>query len=488
MTTSPARLRVAPSPTGDPHVGTAYMSLFNLAYARATGGRFVLRIEDTDRARYVASSEQQIYDTLHWLGLDWDEGPDIGGPYAPYRQSERLDTYRPFVEQLLAAGHAYHCWCTPARLAELRAEQQAAKTPVTGYDRLCHGLTREERAQLPGFSETPVVRMLIPDDAPLSFADLIRGDVNAPRPDDQVILKADGFPTYHLAVVVDDHLMGITHVVRGEEWISSTPKHLLLYRWLGWPEPAFAHMPLLRNPDKSKISKRKNPAARLTWFLEQGYLPEALRNFLQLLAYPPVVDGEDVAGFDDFVAGFDWAKVNTTGPIFDLAKLNALNGHYIRALSPEELADRVVAFAVREGQWAEPTGADVALLRQAVPLVQERLVLLSEALPKLAYLFTPDADLVVEPEALAKAGPDAAAVVDAAAAALTGLTEWTAETIQQALRAALVEGLGIKPKFAFGPVRIALTGSSVSPPLFESMELLGRDSSLARLRKLRELL
>ncbi|MGC3993924.1 MAG: glutamate--tRNA ligase [Propionicimonas sp.] len=488
MTASPARLRVAPSPTGDPHVGTAYMSLFNLAYARATGGSFVLRIEDTDRARYVATSEQQIYDTLHWLGLPWDEGPDIGGPYAPYRQSERLDTYRPFVEQLVEAGHAYYCWCSTDRLAELRAEQQASKSPVTGYDRLCLGKTRDERAALPGFSETPVVRMLVPDDVELTFTDLIRGEVSAPRPDDQVILKADGFPTYHLAVVVDDHLMGITHVVRGEEWISSTPKHLLLYRWLGWDEPAFAHMPLLRNTDKSKISKRKNPAARLTWFLEQGYLPEALRNFLQLLAYPPVHEGEDVSSFDEFVAAFDWAKVNTTGPIFDLAKLNALNGHYIRALSPEELADRVVEYAVREGQWTQPSDADVALLRAAVPLVQERLVLLGEAVPKLAYLFEADDDLVIDPHALAKAGPDAAPVVRAALDALGGLADWHHEAIQAALREALVDGLGIKPKFAFGPVRLAVTGSNVSPPLFESMELLGRESSLARLTRLQGLL
>ena len=488
MTASPARLRVAPSPTGDPHVGTAYMSLFNLAYARATGGAFVLRIEDTDRARYVASSEQQIYDTLHWLGLDWSEGPDIGGPYAPYRQSERLDTYRPFVDQLIEAGHAYYCWCSSERLAELRAEQQASKAAVTGYDRLCLGKTREERAQLPGFSETPVVRMLIPDDVALTFTDVIRGEVSAPRPDDQVILKADGFPTYHLAVVVDDHLMGITHVVRGEEWISSTPKHLLLYRWLGWAEPAFAHMPLLRNTDKSKISKRKNPAARLTWFVEQGYLPEALRNFLQLLAYPPVVDGEDVASFDQFVAAFDWAKVNTTGPIFDLAKLNALNGHYIRALQADGLADRVVEFAVREGQWTQPSPAEVALLRRAVPLVQERLVLLSEAVPKLAYLFSSDDDLTIDPDALAKAGPDAVPVVAAATEALTALGEWDHEAIQAALREALVEGMGIKPKFAFGPVRLAVTGSNVSPPLFESMELLGRESSLARLAKLAALL
>ncbi|MFZ1384691.1 MAG: glutamate--tRNA ligase [Propionicimonas sp.] len=486
MNSSPPRLRVAPSPTGDPHVGTAYMSLFNLAFARASGGAFVLRIEDTDRARYVADSERQIYQTLHWLGLDWDEGPDIGGPYAPYRQSERLDTYRPFVQRLLDEGHAYYCWCSTERLAALRAEQQAAKQSVTGYDRLCVGLTREQRAVLPGFSDVPVVRMLIPDDVPLTFTDLIRGEVSAPGPDDQVILKADGFPTYHLAVVVDDHLMGITHVVRGEEWISSTPKHLLLYRWLGLEPPAFAHMPLLRNTDKSKISKRKNPAARLTWFVEQGYLPEALRNFLQLLAYPPLDDEHEVSSFEEFVAGFEWAKVNTVGPIFDLKKLDWLNGQYLRSLPVDELTDRIVEFAVREGQWSSvPDPADVALLRRAVPLVQERLVLLSEAVPKLAYLFTADADVKVDPEALARIA-DASSVVAAAVEALSEVGEWNHLAIQEALRQALVEGLGLKPKFAFAPVRLAITGSTVSPPLFESMELLGRASSLARLEQIRE--
>ena len=484
MSSGSVRLRVAPSPTGDPHVGTAYMSLFNLAFARAAGGAFVLRIEDTDRARYREDSEQQIYETLHWLGLDWDEGPDRGGPYQPYRQSERLDTYRPYVDQLLADGHAYYCWCSSERLAQMRAEQQASKTSVTGYDRLCYGKTREERAALPGFSETPVVRMLIPDDIALSFTDLIRGDVNAPHPDDQVILKADGFPTYHLAVVVDDHLMGITHVVRGEEWISSTPKHLQLYRWLGWQAPAFAHMPLLRNTDKSKISKRKNPAARLTWFAEQGYLPEALRNFLQLLAYPPVHEGRDLASFEEFVAAFDWGKVNTTGPIFDLTKLNALNGEYIRGLDAAELSDRIIAYATRYQEWTSPSEKDLSLLRAATPLIQERLVLLSEALPKLGYLFAADAEIHTDPQALVKVGPDAASVLATAQQTLSELGEWSHDQIHEALRVSLVEGLGIKAKFAFGPVRVAMTGSLVSPPLFESMELLGRDSCLARLQRL----
>lgn len=460
------------------------MSLFNLAYARKTGGRFVLRIEDTDRVRYVADSEAQIFDTLHWLGLDWDEGPDIGGPYAPYRQSERLDTYRPYVDKLLAEGNAYYCWCSPERLAELREEQARQKLSTTGYDRLCLGKTRDERAALPGFTDTPVVRMLVPDDAPLEFTDVIRGTVSAPVPDDQVILKADGFPTYHLAVVVDDHEMGITHVVRGEEWISSTPKHLLLYRFLGLEPPAFAHMPLLRNTDKSKISKRKNPAARLMWFREQGYLPEALRNFLQLLAYPPVRPDDEVATFEEFVDAFDWAKVNTVGPIFDLKKLDWLNGYYIRSLSPDSLGERIVTFARESGQWPDPSPDDVDLLIRATPLIQERLVLLSEAVPKLEFLFADDADLPIAEDAFATLGGDAAEVLDTAAAALGEVPEFTAEPIQAALRAALVAGMGLKPKFAFGPVRVAISGQRVSPPLFESMELLGRESSLARIAAL----
>ena len=486
--TAPARTRVAPSPTGDPHVGTAYMALFDVAWARRTGGRFVLRIEDTDRVRQVEGSEQQIYDSLAWLGLGPDEGPQNGGPYAPYRQSERLDTYRPYVDRLLEDGHAYYCWCSAERLAEMRAQQQRDKSG-SGYDRMCYGKTREERAALPGFSDAPVVRMLIPDDAPLTFTDLVRGEVRAPHPDDQVILKADGFPTYHLAVVVDDHEMAITTVVRGEEWISSTPKHILLHRWLGLPVPQFAHMPLLRNTDKSKISKRRNPAARLLWFREQGYLPEALRNFLQLLAYPPVGDdGSEIASLEQFIESFDWSRVNTTGPIFDVQKLDWLNGAYIRALHPDELAERIIAHLVERGVWTEPDAARRELLRRATPLVQERLTLLGQAADKLDFLLVDDSTLEVEQSALDKLSEDAARVVDAATSVLEGLTPWDAETIQAALRAKLVDDLGLKPKVAFGPVRVGVTGRQVSPPLFESMEILGHDASLTRLRRFRELL
>jgi glutamyl-tRNA synthetase len=477
------RVRVAPSPTGDPHVGTAYMSLFNLAFARQQGGQFLLRVEDTDRARFRADSEQQVYETLRWLGLDWDEGPDKGGPFAPYRQSERLDTYRPHVDRLLADGHAYLCWCSGERLTEMREDQQRRKVP-TGYDRLCVGKTEAERAELPGFSPSPVVRMLVPDDPPLSFVDLVRGEVSAPRPDDQVLLKADGFPTYHLAVVVDDHLMGITHVVRGEEWISSTPKHLLLFDWLGWDRPSFAHMPLLRNADKSKISKRKNPAARLTWFLEQGYLPEALLNFLGLLGYS-LPDGQEVFSFEEMSRTFDWARISTVGPVFDLDKLGWLNGHYVRELSEDDFAARALPFLQRAGLVADPASPEhLALLRRLVPLVQTRVSLLSELPALVGFAFVRDEDFTVEPSAAAKAlVPTSAPVLLAAVAALEAVQEWTTEAVQAAVDGALLEGgLGLKRGKAYLPLRAAVSGAAISPPLPESMALLGRDTVLRRLR------
>jgi len=499
----PVRLRVAPSPTGDPHVGTAYMSLFNLAFARQQGGRFVLRVEDTDRARFREDSEEQVFDTLRWLGLTWDEGPDIGGPCAPYRQSERLATYAPYVERLIEEGHAYRCWCSTERLAEMRAEQQRLKQP-TGYDRLCHGKTEEERRALPGFSETPVVRMLVPDDVELGFDDLIRGHLTAPRPDDQVILKADGYPTYHLAVVVDDHEMGITHVVRGEEWISSTPKHLLLYRWLGLQPPRFAHMPLLRNENKSKISKRKNPEARLTWFQEEGYVPEALVNFLGLLAYPPAkdADGNDVEffTFEDFTRRFEWADVNPVGPIFDVKKLDWLNGVHIRALDLDDFTSRLLPFLEADGVLpGSPSPAELARLTEVAALIQTRIAHLTEATDLVAPFYVADDAVAVADDARAQLTDDAASVLDAAVAALEALPEdgegavgeepaWRAAVIEEALRTALVEGLGIKARFAFGPLRTAVSGRRISPPLFESMEILGRESTLSRLRALRSTL
>ncbi|MEI2777523.1 MAG: glutamate--tRNA ligase [Tetrasphaera sp.] len=496
----PVRLRVAPSPTGDPHVGTAYMALFNLAFARQQGGQFLLRIEDTDRARFREGSEQQVFDTLHWLGLTWDEGPDVGGPVGPYRQSERLATYRPYVEKLLAAGHAYKCWCSPQRLQQMREEQQRAKQ-ATGYDRLCYGKTEEERRQLPGFSETPVVRMLIPDDVELEFNDLIRGRVNAPRPDDQVILKADGFPTYHLAVVVDDHEMQVTHVVRGEEWISSTPKHILLYRWLGLDLPKFAHMPVLRNVDKSKISKRKNPEARLTWFVEQGYVPEAIVNFLALLAYPPAKDAEgndlEKFTFAEFSRDFAWDKVNPIGPMFDLKKLDWLNGVYIRDLELSDFTSRLLPYLEREGVLSgNPSLGELGRLKDIAALIQTRIVLLKDAVPLVQPFFVGDDMLEIAEDARRDLGPNAAHVLSAAIdvlgdiddhlASLTEPSAWNVARIEAALRAELVEKLGLKARAAFGPLRTAVSGAKVSPPLFESMAILGKTSTLARLHALRD--
>jgi glutamyl-tRNA synthetase len=497
------RLRVAPSPTGDPHVGTAYMSLFNLAFARQQGGRFVLRIEDTDRARFREDSEQQVFDTLRWLGLTWDEGPDVGGPCAPYRQSERLATYQPYVERLLASGHAYRCWCSPERLAEMRADQQRHKQP-TGYDRLCLGKSEDERRALPGFSETPVVRMRIPDDVDLEFDDLIRGRLSAPRPDDQVILKADGYPTYHLAVVVDDHEMGITHVVRGEEWISSTPKHVLLYRWLALEPPRFAHMPLLRNENKSKISKRKNPEARLTWFQEEGYLPEALVNFLGLLAYPPAQDedGNDVEvfSFEEFSRRFEWSEVNPVGPIFDLKKLDWLNGVHIRALDLDDFVSRLLPHLEADGVLSpSPSLGELARLRDVGALIQTRVAHLTEATDLVAPFYVADDAVDIAEDARAQLKDDAALVLDTAMEALDAVPEehggvlgsessWRAEPIEAALRGALVEGLGLKARLAFGPLRTAVSGRRVSPPLFESMEILGKASTMTRLRALRQTL
>jgi glutamyl-tRNA synthetase len=496
----PVRLRVAPSPTGDPHVGTAYMAMFDLAYARQQGGRFLLRIEDTDRARFSPSSERQLFETLHWLGLTWDEGPDVGGPNAPYHQSERLAIYRPYADRLLAEGKAYHCWCSPERLATMREEQQRAKQP-TGYDRLCLGLTRDERARMPGFSPEPVVRMLIPDDVQLEFDDLIMGRTRAPRPDDQVILKADGFPTYHLAVVVDDHEMAITHVVRGQEWISSTPKHLLLYRWLGWDPPRFAHMPLLRDESKAKISKRKNPWARLTWFREEGYLPEALLNFLALQGYPPIVESDgserEVFSFAEFTERFRWEDVNRAGAIFNLDKLDWLNGVYIRALGVKELASRLLPYLEADGVLSgSPSLGELGRLTAVTELIQTRIGKLSEATPLVRPFFVSDDQIEVAEDARAQLNESSSAVLDAAVRVLGDIDDhprgllgsesgWSASAIEAALRAAIVDDLGIKPKFAFGPLRTAVSGQRVSPPLFESMEILGKTSTLARISALR---
>src|SRR5579864_8889096 len=470
--TERVRVRIAPSPTGDPHVGTAYVALFNAAFARQRGGQFVLRVEDTDRGRYVANSEQQIFDTLRWLGLDWDEGPDKGGPYGPYRQSERLPLYKAAAEKLLAQGDAYYCWCSPERLQEMRADQTARKV-APGYDRLCLGKTAEERAKLPGFDPTPVVRMRVPDhDVPLTFNDMIRGTTNAPMPDDQVLLKKDGFPTYHMAVVIDDHEMGITHVLRAEEWISSMPKQLLLYRFLGWQPPRYAHLPLLRNKDRSKISKRKNPAARLMWFREEGFLPEALLNFLALQGWS-MPDGREMFSFDDLVANFDVERFSPVGPIFDVEKLDWMNAEYIKALPDDEFLARASEFLPGPGQ---ESGLRVLALE-----LKTRVHRLNEVCDLVEFLYQGQLDLDTSLFGAGTPSPREALVAVEAALDSVPDDAFNVEGLEVALEAAREAHDWKKGPF-YGPIRIALTGKTRTPPNFHMLAALGRERSLARLR------
>jgi glutamyl-tRNA synthetase len=474
----PVRVRIAPSPTGHPHVGTAYTALFNLAFARQQGGRFVLRIEDTDRTRFVEESEQLIFQYFRWLGLEWDEGPDVGGPYGPYRQSERRPLYQEHAERLVAAGRAYRCWCTPERLERVRREQQARGEPPR-YDRFCLGKSEAERRALGDASARPVVRMLVPDGGRTAFVDLIRGAISFENRllDDQVLLKSDGFPTYHLAVVVDDHLMAISHVLRGEEWISSTPKHILLYQFFGWEPPAFAHLPLLRNKDRSKVSKRRNPWAVLPWFAEQGYLPAALLNFLGLLGFS-VPDPEspggtrEVFGFADLVEHFAFERISTTSPIFDLDKLDWLNGVYIRKLSVAELTEQLLPFLERAGV---ASADDRPYLERIVPLVRERLRKLSEA-PELVDFFFAE-ELSYDPKLLVPKGltpADAHEMLAAALERLRGFEPWEAAAIESALDAVAAER-GWKRGHFFMTLRVAATGKTATPPLDQTLAVLGRE-------------
>ncbi len=455
------RVRIAPSPTGDPHVGTAYIALFNRAFARQQGGQFLLRIEDTDRTRCTPESERMIFDALRWLGLTWDEGPDVGGPHGPYRQSERLPIYKEYAEKLVASGAAYWCACTPERLDRLRKEQQAAKLPPR-YDGRCR-----DRGE-----KTGVVRLKVPLTGELAFDDLVRGRIafQADQIDDQVLLKTDGFPTYHLANVVDDRLMGITHVMRAEEWIPSVPKHLLLYKAFGWEPPRMAHLPLLRNPDKSKISKRKQPTS-LNWYREQGYLPEALVNFLGLMGFS-LPDGRETFAFDDVARGFAFDRITTTGPVFDLKKLEWLNGTYIRAMAPEALAERLGPYGA--------AGQDPARVKAVLPLVQERMKRLAEW-GELTDCFFQDPPF--DPALLkAKRTPaETGAMLAQAASALEGQRDFSPDAVEPLLRG-LQEALGWKTGDYFMALRVAVTGRTATPPLTDTLAVLGREVSVRRIR------
>jgi glutamyl-tRNA synthetase len=475
------RTRIAPSPTGDPHVGTAYVALFNYALARRQGGQFLLRIEDTDRQRSHPASERMIFEALRWLGLEWDEGPDVGGPCGPYRQSERSSVYREHAEELLRKGAAYACFCTPARLEALRAEQKARKAPVLGYDGLCRRLDPAESARRRAAGEPHVVRLAMPTDDSMAVTDLLRGEVRFERPqmDDQVLLKSDGFPTYHLANVVDDHLMGITHVVRAEEWLSSLPKHVQLYRSFGWEAPVFAHLPLLRNADKSKISKRKNPVS-LNHYRRAGYLPEAMVNFLALMSFS-MPEGREEFTLPEFVESFELSRIALGGPVFDLEKLTWLNGRYLRRLGTGETIERLRGHLLSD-----------AYLAQVIPLCRERVDTLEGFYDYASFFFV--GEVGYDAAALAAMGPKdrtAAQAAKALRALLEGYVdaelEWTAERIEAGLKA-FAEAEGWPAKDLYMTVRVAVTGRAASPPLFETMAVLGKEVCRRRLRSAAEAL
>ena len=463
------RVRIAPSPTGDPHVGTAYIGLFNMVYAKRHGGQFILRIEDTDQTRSTRESEEAIYRSLKWVGLTWDEGPDVGGPHGPYRQSERTAIYREHAELLLARGAAYRCFCTSERLDALRREQGR-----TGYDGFCSRLTPAEVEARLAEGLPHVVRMVVPTGGTTTVPDGLRGNIafENTQVDHQVLLKSDGFPTYHLANVVDDHLMEITDVIRAEEWISSTPKHVLLYEAFGWQAPRFWHMPLLRNADKSKISKRKNPTS-LDYYQRIGILPEAMRNFLGLLGWSMEGDREKFT-VDEMSEVFTFDRMSVTGPVFDLKKLMWLNGLYIREMPGDELVRRVQA------EYLTPER-----LLAAMTLVHERMERLDQFLPTTSYLFggelTYTWEELVPKKKFTGTPADVCRALTEAAEILDGVRVWTAAEIEPPLRA-LAERLGWKPGDLFSPIRVAVTARSAAPPLFETMVALGGAICRARLR------
>ncbi|MCF6505888.1 glutamate--tRNA ligase [Blastococcus sp. MG754426] len=478
------RTRFCPSPTGLVHVGLIRTALFNWAHARHHGGTFVFRIEDTDAARDSEESYRHLLDSLRWLGLDWDEGPEVGGPHGPYRQSERHEVYREVAATLLESGHAYESFSTNE---EVDARRRAAgQDPKLGYDNHDRFLTEAQKAAFRDEGRQPVLRLRMPDED-LTWTDLVRGEVRfaAGAVPDFVLVRGNGVPLYPFVNPVDDALMGITDVLRGEDLLPSTPRQLALYAALtdigvAQGTPRFGHLPLVTGEGTKKLSKR-DPTSNLDVYRERGFLPEGLVNYLALLGWS-IADDRDIFSVAEMVEAFDVTKVNANAARFDLKKAEAINATHLRALPVEEFTARVVPHLAAAGLVAEPpTAEQEAVLRAIAPLAQERMVVLSEAVGLLGFLFVDEVE--IDPAAAQKqlAGDSAVEVLDAAAAALGALPEWTTPAIEQALKESLVEGLGRKPRQAFGPVRVAVSGRTVSPPLYESMELLGRERTLARL-------
>ncbi|HEY8385819.1 MAG TPA: glutamate--tRNA ligase [Porticoccaceae bacterium] len=465
------RTRVAPSPTGDPHVGTAYIALFNLCFARQHGGQFILRIEDTDQLRSTSESERMILESLRWLGLEWDEGPDVGGPHGPYRQSERMGLYRQYAMQLVSQGDAFYCFATAEELDEMRREQMArGETPR--YDgRGLHLSPEEVQSKLA--SGTPyVIRMKVPEEGVCTFNDRLRGPIEIPwsQVDMQVLLKADGMPTYHLANVVDDHLMGITHVIRGEEWINSAPKHQLLYRYFGWEMPELCHMPLLRNPDKSKLSKRKNPTS-ISFYQAMGYLPEAMLNYLGRMGWS-MPNEEEKFTLSEMIASFNIDNVHLGGPVFDREKLDWLNGRWIREnLDDSQFADRVSEWALNRDN-----------LMRVIPLIRGRVEKFTDIAPLTAFLFSGFPSLTAESFAHNRLEPETVQrILQFSSWRLDGLRHWDRDTLYGEL-SQIADHLGLKLKDFLAPLFVAIAGSPSAPPLFDAMAILGPDMVRARLR------
>jgi glutamyl-tRNA synthetase len=482
---TPVRVRFAPSPSGDLHVGNVRTALFDWAYARHTGGTFVLRIEDTDQSRVLPEYIASAQDTLHWLSLDWDEGPGAGGPYGPYLQSERRGIYSEWLAKFLDSGHAYRCYCTQEEVAERTKAARAAGKP-SGYDGHCRNLTHEQVAAYEAEGRKPVVRMRMPEGS-TTFTDLIRGEITIDHASvpDFVLARADGSPLYTLAVAVDDVLMKITHIVRGDDLLSSTPRQLAVYRAMGVSEadfPVFAHLPYVLGMEGEALSKRYGSAS-IGWYREQGFLPEAICNYLALLGWSRS-DNRELFTLDELAAEFELARVGKNAARFDMRKLESINGDKIRELDPADFVQRIIPFLEQDQLVSDPpTAEQLAVVEAAAPLIQGRIARLTEAPLMLGFLLVDEESFTVDPDDAARSlGPDAAPVLRAAHEALAALESWNHEEIRAALQAALVDGLGLKPKAAFaGAVRVAVTGRRVGPPLFESMELLGRDRTLSRL-------
>ncbi|RDV46786.1 glutamate--tRNA ligase [Leifsonia sp. ku-ls] len=483
------RVRFCPSPTGTPHVGLIRTALFNWAYARHTGGKLIFRIEDTDAARDSEESYEMILDALRWLRLDWDEGIDVGGPDGPYRQSQRYDIYRDLIARLVESGHIYESFATPE---EIEARNiSLGRDPKLGYDNFERDLTDEQKAAYRAEGRQPALRLRVPDDD-LSFDDLVRGEITfkAGSFSDFVVVRPNGHPLYTFVNPVDDALMGITHVLRGEDLLSSTPRQIALYHALidaGVTTfvPRFGHLPYVMGEGNKKLSKR-DPESNLFHHRDRGFIPEGLVNYLALLGWSLTHD-RDVFSLEEMVAAFDVKDVNPNPARFDLKKAESINGDHIRLLDVADFAERTIPYLAAAGVVEEPlTAAQREVLAKAAPLVQERVQLLGETPGMLGFLFTDAASLVVEDDARASLPANAGEVLAAALGALELVpeSEWTHDAIESALRDALVEGLGLKPRVAFGPLRVALSGRRVSPPLFESMEILGKAETIARLDRL----